>query len=292
MSAIQKSSHHVLSMGEEGGGRKQIRPVCNVFVKLSTCEDKTGEGGAMALISAHSGHGEGVATAGYESFRQVLDSGAEYAEIDIRKTSDNVLVAYHDAYIPALGKLLADLDYEEICAHLGYAVPKVADVMSMLAGKFIGHLDLKETGHEAEVIELALATFGPGNFVATTLEEISVRRIKEAFPEVRAALSLGRDLAGVPRSRWAALRLSELLPVSRIRACGADWVAVHHRLARLGVLRSCQRHGVGAMVWTVDSDPLIDRFLCDPRVDVLITNRPAHAVSRRMTLAAAGAAAS
>jgi glycerophosphoryl diester phosphodiesterase len=228
-----------------------------------------------------------VADAGYETYRQVLDTGAEYAEMDIRKTRDNVLVAYHDAHIG--GQLLADLDYGETCARLGYVVPRVAEVMSMLAGKFIGHLDLKETGYEAEVVELALASFGPGNFVATTLEDASVRRIKEAFPDVTAALSLGRDLAGVPRSQWAALRGSELFPVSRIRACGADWVAVHHRLARLGVLRSCQRHGIGAMVWTVDTDPLIDRFLCDPRVGVLITNRPAHAVSRRVALEAAGA---
>src|SRR5450432_1911795 len=199
----------------------------------------------MALISAHSDHGDDVAHAGYETYRKVLDTGAEYAEIDIRKTGDNVLVAYHDARIAAGGRLLADLDY---------VVPKVADVMSMLAGKFIGHLDLKEMGYEAEVVELALASFGPGNFVVTTLEDLSVRRIKEAFPDVTAALSLGRDLAGVPRSRWAALRGSELFPLSRIRACGADWVAVHHQLARLGVLRSCQRHGVGAMVWTVDTD--------------------------------------
>lgn len=245
----------------------------------------------MALISAHSGHGYDVVHAGYESYNQVLDTGAEYAEMDIRKTRDNVLIAYHDASIAAGGPILADLGYDDICARLGYVVPKAADVMSMLAGKFTGHLDLKETGYEEEVVELALAAFGPGNFVVTTLEDVSVRRIKREFPHVTAALSLGRDLAGVPRSRWAAVRGSELFPIGRIRACGADWVAVHHQLARLGVLRSCRRHGVGTMVWTVDDDLLIDKFLCDPRVDVLITNRPAYAVGRRMTLAAAGAAA-
>jgi glycerophosphoryl diester phosphodiesterase len=245
----------------------------------------------MVLISAHSGHGNNVVHAGYEFYRQILDVSAEYAEIDIRKTGDNVLVAYHDACIPG-GPPLAELAYGEICAHLGHEVPTVAGVMSMLAGKFLGHLDLKETGYEDEVVELALASFGPGNFVVTTLEDVSVCRIKREFPQVTAALSLGRDLAEVPRSRWAAVRGSELLPISRIRACGADWVAVHHRLARLGVLRSCQRHGVGAMVWTVDTDPLIDRFLRDRRVDVLITNRPAHAVSRRIALEAAGAAGS
>jgi glycerophosphoryl diester phosphodiesterase len=38
------------------------------------------------------------------------------------------------------------------------------------------------------------------------------------------------------------------------------------------------------MVWTVDETALIDRFLTDPRVDVLVTNRPRHAVRRRAQL--------
>lgn len=76
----------------------------------------------------------------------------------------------------------------------------------------------------------------------------------------------------------------------RIRACRADWVAVNHRLARLGVLASCSRNRIGAMVWTVDADDLIDHFLADERVDVLITNRPEYAVRRRAELQAATAA--
>jgi hypothetical protein len=38
------------------------------------------------------------------------------------------------------------------------------------------------------------------------------------------------------------------------------------------------------MVWTVDTDPLIDQFLRDRRIDVLITNRPQHATRRRADL--------
>jgi hypothetical protein len=41
------------------------------------------------------------------------------------------------------------------------------------------------------------------------------------------------------------------------------------------------------MVWTVDADDLIDQFLEDERVDVLITNRPGYAVRRRAALQAA-----
>jgi len=158
--------------------------------------------------------------------------------------------------------------------------------MRLLAGKASGHLDLKEVGYEAEVMNLALRTFGLGNFVATSLEDASILTIKEAFPQVTAALSLGRDLAEIPQDKWADVRYSELYPLPRIRACRADWVAVNYKLARLGVLDLCRQHGVGAMVWTVDAGGLIDQFLADERINVLITNRPAHTVSRREQLAA------
>jgi hypothetical protein len=39
------------------------------------------------------------------------------------------------------------------------------------------------------------------------------------------------------------------------------------------------------MVWTVDGTGLIDRFVADPRLDVVITNRPLLALERRARLA-------
>lgn len=235
-------------------------------------------------ISAHRGGSERAEAATYEAYKDAAGSGAEYAEFDIRKTRDDVLVVYHDRHAGEAGALVKDLPYEQLCDMLGCTVPRVKDVMQLLAGKVIGHLDLKEIGYEAEVINLALDTFGLGNFVATSLEDASILSIKQGFPEVTAALSLGRDLAEVPRATWASVRCSERFPLRRVRACRADWVAVNHKLARLGVLRSCSRSGVGAMVWTVDADNLIDRFLADDRVDVLITNRPQYAVRRRAEL--------
>jgi glycerophosphoryl diester phosphodiesterase len=70
----------------------------------------------------------------------------------------------------------------------------------------------------------------------------------------------------------------------RIRACRADWVAVNHRLARAGALARCHQAGIKAMIWTVDEDAEMGRWLADPRVTVLITNRPAGAVALRASL--------
>jgi len=238
----------------------------------------------VVQISAHCDHSGDAKPITYESYSAALTSGAEYAEFDIRKTADSVLVVYHDARAGRGGPLVGQLSYLELCDRLGYQVPRVDEVMTLIAGRLLGHLDLKETGYEAEVIRLADSILGTGNFVATTLEDVSVAAIKHAFPEVRTALSLGRSLGEVPRRRWAAIRHSELYPLHRIRACGADWVAVNYRLAKLGVARACHQQGIGIMVWTVDANPLIDQFLQDQRIDVLITNRPQHATRRRAEL--------
>jgi glycerophosphoryl diester phosphodiesterase len=252
--------------------------------KITAWLDREGSG-EVVLVSAHRGGSEEAQPATYEAYEHALSSGAEYAEFDIRKTGDGVLVVYHDAHADHTGPAVASLSYGELCDRLGYSVPRVLDVMELLAGKLIGHLDLKEIGYEEEVVNAAIDAFGMDNFIATTLEDVSIENIKRMFPKVKTALSLGRDLKEFPRSQWAGIRRGELFPISRLRACGSDWVAVNYKLGRLGVIKTCKRNDIGIMVWTVNSDELIDQFLRDKRVDVLITNRPEYTVKRRAAIA-------
>lgn len=236
-------------------------------------------------VSAHRGGSEQHRAATQEAYRRAAESGADYIEFDIRKLGDGTLVCYHDPSADHDGAPLSTLSYRDLCATVGYEVPTVEEVMTQFAGKAIGHLDLKEIGYEEEVIRLACDVLGQDGFVATTLEDVSIRTISRAFPRVRTALSLGRASSEIPVTLRPAVRFSELFPLRRIRECGAAWVAVDKTLARYGVLRQCAANGIGAMVWTVDDDAMIDQFLQDPRVDVLITNRPEHAMSRRAALA-------
>jgi glycerophosphoryl diester phosphodiesterase len=108
----------------------------------------------------------------------------------------------------------------------------------------------------------------------TTRNPASIAVISRAFPDAITALSVGRGI-------WERRALLDLLPLGRLRECGAQWVAVNHRLARLGVLRQCATAGFPAMVWTVNDEPLMRRFLTDPRVAVLVTDRPRAAVRLR-----------
>jgi glycerophosphoryl diester phosphodiesterase len=230
-------------------------------------------------ISAHAS--DRAAT--LKTYRNAVATGADYVELDIRRTADGELVAFHDART-AQGEPLAAVGYPRLCDLAGYQVPTVADVLATITGSAKGHLDLKDTGGEDEVVRLALDVLGPGQFIITTLEDSSVAAIRSRFPsadDVPVALSLGRDLAGASRARWLRTRLSELRPLPRLGACGADWVAAEHRLARAGVQRQCRREHVKVMVWTVNSEREMRYWLSDHRVDVLITDRPAVAIELR-----------
>ncbi|MEV5432091.1 glycerophosphodiester phosphodiesterase family protein [Streptomyces sp. NPDC052701] len=232
-------------------------------------------------VSAHQGGAERVRPATREAYQDALRSGAEYAEFDVRRTADGVLVVHHDPRVRHTGPPLSTLTHAELCERAGYPVPVVEDVMELIAGKLLGHLDLKEPGYERELIDRAIALLGADGFVATTLEDRSVAAITRAFPAVRTALSLGRDRRELGLARLPGTRLSELLPMRRVRACGAHGVAVHQRLARATVLREAARNGLFTLVWTVNDDAPMRAFLADERVDVLVTDRPRRAVGLR-----------
>jgi glycerophosphoryl diester phosphodiesterase len=66
-----------------------------------------------------------------------------------------------------------------------------------------------------------------------------------------------------------------------VAAAGADWAAIQQRLARIGLISECHDRGVLTMVWTVNSDARLRRWLASLDVDVLVTDRPGRAAELR-----------
>ncbi|HEY1421184.1 MAG TPA: glycerophosphodiester phosphodiesterase [Candidatus Dormibacteraeota bacterium] len=231
------------------------------------------------LISAHRGGTPSAGQSAADRYRQAIASGVDYVEFDVRKTGDGVAVICHDDCTRS-GRPIRGLGSREVEEELGGEALTLDELLELAAGRVGLHLDLKETGYEAEIVNRVLAVCSLDQFVITSGDE-SVRAIKVQFPHVRVGLSLGDDLDGA--SPWARLRgrFGELFPRRRIEAGGADFVAVHHRLAELNVLRYCEKRGVPAWVWTVDDEFALQRFLADRRVAALITNRPEAALRIR-----------
>ncbi len=234
-------------------------------------------------VSAHASHAPGAESRTIDTYRAAVATGADYVELDIRRTADDELVAFHDERTVG-GHPVAAVTYGRLCELAGYRVPTVAEVLTALSGGARGHLDLKDTGVEERLVRLALDILGPGEFVITSMEDASVAAIRARFPdsrEVPVALSLGRNLKGSARGARLRTRLSELRPLTRVRACGTDWVAMDHRLAITGVAAACRQQRLKVMVWTVNHEREIAYWLSRQRADVLVTDRPALAVARR-----------
>lgn len=206
----------------------------------------------------------------------------DYVEFDVRRTADGSYVVYHDGATPS-GRLIKDLAYDDFTAELGAEALALDDVLRIAKGRTRLHIDLKEEGYEAEIVRIALAGFSADEFVITSLEDESIRSIKEQFPQVQAGLSLGRDVDGEPAWRRLRVRLRELFPGRRLKRCRADFVAAHRQLARIRLLRYCARTRIPIWVWTVDDEAEIAYFLNDPRVTAVITNRPDIALRLRAT---------
>lgn len=221
----------------------------------------------LTAVSAHRRDRAGLA-----GLREAVGSGAEYVEIDVRRTADARLVVHHDPAVAGLP--LNRLTYDRVQELSEQPVPLVTDALEIMAGRTRGHLDLKERGCEHEMTGLALEAFGPDGFVVTTGEATSIAEIKKAFPQVKTALSVGRNL-------WERDAVSNFAPLPFVRRAGADMVALNHRLARIGVLGQCARAGIPAMIWTVNAESLMRRFLADPRVAVLVTDHPSAALTLR-----------
>ena len=63
--------------------------------------------------------------------------------------------------VRSYGEALAAIGYGRLCQLAGCDVPRVADVMALIAGKATGHLDLKDAGGDPAKRVLPYAGFGP-----------------------------------------------------------------------------------------------------------------------------------
>ena len=240
--------------------------------------------GHRVAVSAHRGGAEVAPAATMEAYADALAAGCDYIEFDVRRTRDRELVVFHNRRVRVGRGHLSGLSRSELVVAAGYDVLSVPELLASMDGRSKAHIDVKESGYERTIVEMAGEILGPENFVITSGDDV-IAAVKRDFPEVRAAVSIGRGWREVLlphpiRSRWR-----DVDPMLRVRACGADAVAVHYRLANQGVLATCAREGIGAMVWTVNDTAMIESFMHDARVEVLITDRPRFAMSVRNDVA-------
>lgn len=191
--------------------------------------------------------------------------GVDLVEVDVRRRADGVVAVGHD---------LVD-----------HRSPTLAHVIEHLGDRAALHLDLKEPDPKAAIVAEAVATLGADRVIVTTNEDADVPMIRAwataHAPGLLVGLSTSRRVVHGPWAARAGARIASWFPRTRMRRSGADLVVSHHLLARWWLARWAAKRGLPLLVWTVDEDADLRRWLHDPRATIVTTNRPARALDLR-----------
>jgi glycerophosphoryl diester phosphodiesterase len=240
----------------------------------------------MALVSAHRG-GSGddhTAQNTIAAFEAAIELGCDFVEFDVRLTADGRAVVFHDDEIrdDAGARSIARHNLEELAdAHL----VDLETVLHVIRGRIKAHVDLKVRGGEIALVEQVLQVLGTDQVIITTAEDSSVRALRRWAKDHAPDLLVG--LSSSPRSsakHWLVrlrVQLESAFPRLRLRLSGANLVVAHQIVARLTLKAYARRRGLPLLVWTVDRDADLARWMNDPDVWVVTTNYPERALAAR-----------
>ncbi len=245
-------------------------------------------------IAAHRGYHDG--TAPYENtidaFRRAMQVGADLVETDIHRTADGILVLYHDKSIN--GRSIAATRYADLpllpTGQRMNTLEELIDLKVAAGGATKLLLETKTRGFEAQLVQMLRARLQPGQYELMSFDLDSVRALRELAPDSKVGVLFGL----VPDWQSGTWPISGAAMVDKARKLGVDFVAIDKWIASGDRIGALAKAGFDVAIWTVDKQSHLSKFLGDPRVSRIITDRPDVALDlrdRRPAVAGAQAAA-
>jgi glycerophosphoryl diester phosphodiesterase len=207
------------------------------------------------------------------AFQAAIDAGADMVELDVWRTTDDVLVVYHDDHLPGHPSPLVAMavaDVERASLPGGGRIPRLAEALSLLRGHMPVNVEIKH----GEALDGTLRTIRAlrmhndvllSSFVLPAMYEAA-----ERAPEIARALIMGTESL----APW--VRFRESFPFWHLHR--ADAQAWHPAAALVGAPLVRALHGlegrrVRIHAWTVN-EPQVAARLRDAGVDGIFTDRP------------------
>ena len=217
---------------------------------------------------AHRGlHGPAVPENSLAAFAAALDLGAGI-ECDLRLTSDDHIVVFHDADASRLCASAQRIGRSTMKAIAelrlgGEPIPTLDELLALVDGRVPLLLEIKTDGDVARwgpaLLEKLTAYRGPYGIMS--FDPMLVRSLKAHLPEVRRGLVIDSDLSSFRRKLALSLADPQLIAVDR-RAAGEAWVQSLRRLMpvytwtiRTPEERMQAQVQADALIWEADGRP-------------------------------------
>jgi glycerophosphoryl diester phosphodiesterase len=225
----------------------------------------------LVQVTAHRGHSRAAPENTLSAVRKAIDSGADYAEVDVQQTADGVIVLLHDRDLKRVAadpRAVGEISYDEIRkldvgswfdpAFVGERVPTLAEVINLARGRIKLNIELKVNDPERrlalEVARLVNKHDFECDCLVTSFNYDALLEVKRYYPQARTGLIVAYALGDIGRLEV------EVLSVR------ANWLSDE-------VLREAHRLGKEVHVWTVNDARQMTRLI-KRGVDNIITDDP------------------
>jgi glycerophosphoryl diester phosphodiesterase len=220
---------------------------------------------SQALVIAHRGASATFPENTVEAFRGAAEQGADWVELDARRTADRALVVHHDALLPD-GRAIVELAASDLPA----SVPSLAEALDACAGMGV-NIEIKNNQpdpdfdvdeHVAEAtVDLLAERGGRDEVLISSFNPATVIRVRQRAPDLATAL-----LVIEPQPEVVAV----------VSAAGHHALHPYDWFVDEDLVTRCHAAGVLVNVWTVDDAARMTELLA-LGVDGLCTNVPAVA---------------
>jgi len=234
--------------------------------------------GRMVRVTAHRGHARAAPENTLSAIRKAIESGADYAEIDVQQTADGVVVLLHDSdlkRVAGVASSIADVRFDELrttdvgswfdSSFANERVPTLAEVINLSRGRIKLNIELKFYGPERQlardVARLVREHEFESSCLITSFKHDALRDAKRHNPRLRTGLIVAFALGDVSRLEVEALSVR------------ADFLSDN-------MLRAAHRRGMEVHVWTVNDAGEMIRLM-ERGVDNILSSDPDLAIRVR-----------
>lgn len=222
-------------------------------------------------IMAHRGASMTAPENTMAAFRQAIDDGADWIELDVQETADGEVVVLHDSDFMKLSgnplkiwdAKLSDLSGLDVGTWFdpkfaSERVSTLAEVLRLCKDKIGVNIELKYYGHdqklEQRVVEIVEAEGMADQIMLMSLKPEGIAKIKSLRPS------------------WACGLLLSVY-VGELQSIEADFLAVNSKFATRSFITRAHEADKQVFVWTVNDVATMSQAL-NRKVDGILTDRP------------------
>lgn len=223
-------------------------------------------------ITAHRGGAWKAPENTISALQYTIDSGADYAEIDVQETKDGELILLHDDSLKrtaGVKKNVWDMTLKQVekldaganfhKKFRGEKIPEFTEVLKFCKGRLDLNIEIKYNGKNKGIVNKVVRAIKENHFedhcVVTSMNYQFLKQIKKTAPEIRTGYIMTMTYGGVQGME------------------AADFFSVKHTYVDEKFVTQAHALGKEVHVWTVNYKGDAKRML-DMSVDNIITDDP------------------